>query len=32
MIVDSLIAAVWNGVEGKPFRPLYAPGKLSMKA
>jgi len=32
MTVDSLIAAVRKDVEGKPFRPLYTPRKLSMKA
>jgi threonyl-tRNA synthetase len=31
-IPDSLIAAVRKDVEGKPFRPLYTPRKLSMKA
>ena len=29
MTVDSLIAAVRKDVEGKPFRPLYTPRKLS---
>jgi threonyl-tRNA synthetase len=29
---DALIAAVKKDVEGKPFRPLYTPRKLSMKA
>jgi len=32
MIVEDLIAAVRKDVEGKPFRPLYTPRKLSMKA
>ncbi len=32
MTVDSLIDAVRKDVEGKPFRPLYTPRKLSMKA
>ena len=32
MTPDALIAAVLKDVEGKPFRPLYTPQKLSMKA
>jgi threonyl-tRNA synthetase len=32
MAVDDLIAAVRKDTEGKPFRPLYTPRKLSMKA
>jgi threonyl-tRNA synthetase len=32
MSTDALIAAVWKDTEGKPFRPLYTPRKLSMKA
>jgi len=32
MTVDSLIAAVRNDTGEKPFRPLYTPKKLSMKA
>ena len=32
MTVEGLIAAVRKDVEGKPFRPLYTPRKLSMKA
>jgi threonyl-tRNA synthetase len=32
MSVDTLIAAVKKDTEGKPFRPLYTPRKLSMKA
>jgi threonyl-tRNA synthetase len=32
MTVESLIASVKKDVEGKPFRPLYTPRKLSMKA
>ena len=32
MTPDALIAAVRKDVEGKPFRPLYTPRKLSMKA
>ena len=32
MTTDALIAAVRKDVEGKPFRPLYTPRKLSMKA
>jgi threonyl-tRNA synthetase len=32
MTVESLIDAVRKDVEGKPFRPLYTPRKLSMKA
>ena len=32
MTADELIAAVKKDVEGKPFRPLYTPKKLSMKA
>jgi hypothetical protein len=27
-----MIATVMKDVEGKPFRPLYTPGKLSMNA
>ncbi|MHB8162810.1 MAG: threonine--tRNA ligase [Methanoregula sp.] len=30
--VDALIAAVKKDTEGKPFRPLYTPRKLSLKA
>jgi threonyl-tRNA synthetase len=32
MTSEGLIAAVRKDVEGKPFRPLYTPQKLSMKA
>ncbi|MGB9176514.1 MAG: threonine--tRNA ligase [Methanoregula sp.] len=32
MTSDALIAAVKKDTEGKPFRPLYTPRKLSMKA
>jgi threonyl-tRNA synthetase len=32
MTADDLIAAVKKETEGKPFRPLYTPRKLSMKA
>jgi threonyl-tRNA synthetase len=32
LTTDALIAAVQNDNEGKPFRPLYTPRKLSMKA
>ncbi len=32
MTAEALIAAVRKDVEGKPFRPLYTPRKLSMKA
>jgi threonyl-tRNA synthetase len=32
MTVESLIASVRKDVEGKPFRPLYTPRNLSMKA
>jgi threonyl-tRNA synthetase len=32
MTTDALIAAVKKDTEGKPFRPLYTPRKLSMKA
>ncbi|MFA5269572.1 MAG: His/Gly/Thr/Pro-type tRNA ligase C-terminal domain-containing protein, partial [Methanoregula sp.] len=32
MTPEGLIAAVRKDVEGKPFRPLYTPRKLSMKA
>jgi threonyl-tRNA synthetase len=32
MTVGDLIAAVRKDTEGKPFRPLYTPRKLSMKA
>ena len=32
LTVDALIAAVKKDVEGKPFRPLYTPKKLSLKA
>ena len=32
MTTEVLIAAVKKYVEGKPFRPLYTPRKLSMKA
>ncbi|MDO9550752.1 MAG: threonine--tRNA ligase [Methanoregula sp.] len=30
--IDALIAAVKKDTEGKPFRPLYTPRKLSLKA
>ncbi|MDO9033573.1 MAG: threonine--tRNA ligase [Methanoregula sp.] len=30
--IDALIAAVHNDTKGMPFRPLYTPRKLSMKA
>jgi threonyl-tRNA synthetase len=32
MTTDALIAAVRKDTEGNPFRPLYTPRKLSMKA
>jgi threonyl-tRNA synthetase len=32
MTTDAVIAAVKKDTEGKPFRPLYTPRKLSMKA
>jgi threonyl-tRNA synthetase len=32
MTVESLVASVRRETEGKPFRPLYTPRKLSMKA
>jgi threonyl-tRNA synthetase len=32
MTADALIAAVKKESDGKPFRPLYTPRKLSMKA
>jgi len=32
LTADALIAAVKSDVEGKPFRPLYTPKKLSQKA
>ena len=32
MTPEGLIVAVRKDVEGKPFRPLYTPRKLSMKA
>jgi len=32
MTVEGLIAAVRKDVVGKPFRPLYTPRNLSMKA
>jgi threonyl-tRNA synthetase len=32
LTTDGLIAAVKKDLEGKPFRPLYTPRKLSMKA
>ena len=32
LTADALIAAVRKEVEGKPFRPLYTPKKLSLKA
>ncbi|PKG31792.1 His/Gly/Thr/Pro-type tRNA ligase C-terminal domain-containing protein, partial [Methanoregula sp.] len=32
LAVDALIAFVKKDVEGKPFRPLYTPKKLSQKA
>ncbi len=30
--IDALVAAVKKDTEGKPFRPLYTPRKLSLKA
>ena len=32
MTVDSLAAAVKKEIAEKPFRPLYTPRKLSLKA
>ncbi|MDD1687226.1 threonine--tRNA ligase [Methanoregula sp.] len=32
MTTDALVAAVKKDTEGKPFRPLYTPRKLSLKA
>jgi threonyl-tRNA synthetase len=32
LTADALIAAVKKDTEGKPFRPLYTPRKLSLKA
>lgn len=32
LTTDELIAAVKKGSEGKPFRPLYTPRRLSLKA
>jgi threonyl-tRNA synthetase len=32
MSADALVAAVKKETEGMPFRPLYTPRKLSMKA
>ncbi len=32
LTTEALIAAVKKDIEGKPFRPLYTPRKLSMKA
>jgi threonyl-tRNA synthetase len=32
MTVESLVASVKKETEAKPFRPLYTPRKLSMKA
>ena len=32
LTIDALIAAVKKDTEGKPFRPLYTPRKLSLKA
>jgi threonyl-tRNA synthetase len=32
MTTEALIAAVKKDIEGKPFRPLYTPRNLSMKA
>jgi threonyl-tRNA synthetase len=32
MTTEVLIASVKKDTEGKPFRPLYTPQKLSMKA
>ena len=32
LTTEELIAAVIKDTEGKPFRPLYTPKKLSMKA
>lgn len=32
MTLDALIAVVRKDVAGKPFRPLYTPRKISMKA
>jgi threonyl-tRNA synthetase len=32
LTTEALVAAVMKDVEGKPFRPLYTPRKLSLKA